>query len=65
MPPIHDRTCNQCKRDFEYFIFHIGEVPVCPHCGSKDSETKPPKNTGITYIGTGWHKTDYGKRGRK
>ena len=32
--PLYEYTCSKCRKDFELLV-RGGQVPQCPHCGTK------------------------------
>jgi len=60
--PLYDYKCGKCGHIFEV-MQKISEEPLkyCPEC--KGPIKRLISASGIIFKGTGWHVTDYGKKG--
>jgi putative FmdB family regulatory protein len=36
--PIYEFCCRKCQHEFEELVMRKGEVIVCPHCGSQETD---------------------------
>ena len=59
--PIYEYRCTSCDNLFDRLQSHDDDSPDCPVCGSE--VTKIFSITGLKFTGSGFHSTDYGKRG--
>lgn len=58
--PTYDYHCTECHHRMEAFQ-KITEAPleVCPHCHKPALKRGPGGGIGLSFVGTGWYKTDY------
>jgi len=61
--PIYEYRCNSCDNLFDRLQNHDDDEPDCPVCGRTVMRIFSP--TGLRFKGSGFHATDYGKRGPK
>ncbi len=61
--PIYEYWCIECDNLFNRLQNHDDDEPECPVCGSE--VMKIFSITGLKFTGSGFHSTDYGKRGPK
>ena len=61
--PIYEYRCTSCDNLFDRLQSHDDDSPDCPVCGSE--VMKIFSITGLKFTGSGFHSTDYGKRGPK
>lgn len=67
--PIYEYKCKECKSEFDFWFRTFAEVdeiiPMCPEC--KSIKVKRIYKTPCEHHlkGSGFHKTDYTKTGRK
>lgn len=64
--PSHDYVCLNCKKEFVYFHVRSNDTAACPGCSSQNVEKQFPKVTSTPiFKGSGFHVTDYKKRGKR
>ena len=61
--PIFEYSCIRCDNLFDRLQSHDDDQPDCPVCGS--DVMRILSTTGLRFKGSGFHATDYGKRGPK
>jgi putative FmdB family regulatory protein len=63
MMPNYDYTCGECGEKLVIFQ-SMRDKPKkkCPKCGKKTLKRMIGKGAGIIFRGSGFYKTDYGRR---
>ena len=58
--PTYEYQCKNCQHRLE-IIQKITESPLkdCPQCGKPTLQRGPGGGIGISFVGSGWYKTDY------
>ena len=59
--PIYEYRCTNCAHVFEVFHKVGGDPGPCPNCGGKPQRIFT--SVGLIFKGSGFHTTDYRKRG--
>jgi putative FmdB family regulatory protein len=64
--PLHRHECDSCGNTFRVLVLPGAddETPTCPKCGSRSTHRLMPL-VAVQFKGTGYYKTDYGRRGRR
>ena len=61
--PIYEYRCKSCDNLIDRLQNRDDDEPDCPVCGSEVMRIFSP--AGLRFKGSGFHSTDYGKRGPK
>ena len=61
--PIYEYRCTSCDNLFDRLQNHDDDLPDCPVCRSEVMRILSPM--GLKFKGSGFHSTDYGRRGPK
>ena len=61
--PLYNFRCQKCRQTIEKIQSYNDSFPECPLCGSKMSRLLG--SPALKFKGSGFHVTDYTKRGRK
>lgn len=58
--PVYEFKCGKCEKKFSvprYYSGKEGDIPVCPHCGAKESR-RIYNDVGVIFKGEGFYTTD-------
>jgi len=63
--PLHRHECESCGHRFRVLVLPgaENEAPTCPVCGGTSSHRLMPL-VAVQFKGTGFYKTDHGRKGR-
>jgi len=63
--PLYRHECESCGHRFRVLVLQDGngELPICPQCGSPSTRRLLPL-VAVQFKGSGFYKTDHGRKGR-
>jgi putative FmdB family regulatory protein len=61
--PIYEYRCTSCNHVFEVSHEVGGQPGPCPNCGAIGTAHRVFTSVGLIFKGSGFHTTDYRKRG--
>ncbi|HEY6104265.1 MAG TPA: FmdB family zinc ribbon protein [bacterium] len=61
--PIYEYRCSNCNHVFEVSHEVGGNPGPCPNCGATGTAHRVFTSVGLIFKGSGFHTTDYRKRG--
>lgn len=64
--PTYEYECQKCQHKFDHFQGIAEEkLKKCPECGEKALKRMPGRGSGIKFVNSGFHATDYDQKNWK